>query len=186
VLADFGLLEQWAAQDAGADRAIVIGLRTVAGLKAKVDVLADLINAGIPQVRGSLRLRAEKYGKKSVKYARPKAARRRIADNELDHAFEDKFGRLRTQRDKTLSLIRRIEAYDRYDRFSLDNEPMLWWHELSGGRPTSALVPRYQRWYASHPGLQPSLQDLEEEASQARAVAMARTAQTLEKEQYLS
>lgn len=186
VLADFGLLERWAQKESPVDRGVVIGLRMVAGLKAKTEIFGELSGAGLRALQTNLKERASRFGRKRVKYGRPKVARRVVPDKELDLAFEQKHQRLLAQRDKTSALIRRVEAYDQYARFPLANDPELWWLELSGGRPASALVPRYQRWYERRPQARPRLEDQVAEAEAARAVAAARAIDGLEREGYLS
>lgn len=185
-VADFGLLERWALKEPTEDRGIAIGLRTLAGLKAKEGIFAEMAASGLGSLTNTLEERASRYRRKQQKYARPKVAGRVVPDKALDLGFEQKHQRLGAQRDKTAALIQRIEAYDHYERFPLDNDPELWWVEFSGGRPANALVPRYQRWFERRPNARPRLEDREAEVEDATAVAAALVSEGLEGEGYLS
>ena len=85
-LADPVLLAQWA----GEDRGILISLRKISGLQAKMDFLRDASENGIDSFLRDMNARRAKFLRKASKYTRPKHVSRTISERELDRAFADK------------------------------------------------------------------------------------------------
>ncbi len=109
-VADFGLLERWANKEPSEDRGLAIGLRTLAGLKAKENIFGEMAASGLGILTNSLEERATRYGRKRQKYGRPKVARRVEPDKELRTGSSNKIHHavgLRAQRDKTAAVIQR-------------------------------------------------------------------------------
>jgi hypothetical protein len=155
--AELGLLDQWLDAEPEDDRAVRMGLRRLAGIQAKLALLGELEDRGLDAQIGALRSRAKKYGRKAAKYTRPKHSGRTVGDRDLDLGFRAKLPKMEQQRDKLGALIGRIERYDDYGRFSLENEPNLWWHAMSGGKAPPRLMPNLRRWHDKNPGRAPIL-----------------------------
>lgn len=155
--AELALLEQWLDGEADDDRAVRMGLRRLAGLQAKLALLGELEESGLDAQIGALRSRAKKYARKAAKYARPKHSGRTVGDRDLDLGFQAKHRKLGAQQHKLTALIGRIERFDDYERFSLENEPNLWWHAMSGGKAPPRLMPRLRRWHDKNPSAAPRL-----------------------------
>ena len=167
--ADLQLLDEWRKSSAPDDRGIQIGLRKLAGLRAKFEILQTLHNDGLKRTIDDLRTRASKYARKSAKYARPKYYHQNINDTELDHKFGAKYSKLQKRRQKLSALVGRIDRYDSYDAFQLNNDQELWWWELSGGKRPPREIGRLRRYYERHPNVKP----LRDQPLAAKAVARA-------------
>ena len=167
--ADVQLLDEWRIKSAPNDRGIQIGLRKMAGLRAKFDMLSELHNKGIKSIVDSLRVRANKYARKSAKYSRPTHYRRIINDNDLDHKFGAKFRKLQQRQQKLSALVTRIDRYNDYQSFQLNNDQELWWWELSGGKRPPREIPRLRRYFDRHPNAIPQ----RDQAAAATAVSRA-------------
>lgn len=183
--ADPPLLDQWVRAEPDERRPIRMGLRRVSGLVAKHRVLDELRSEGIAPLIAQLRKRAHKYGRKSIKYARPKYGYQTIADRELDHKFDAKYGKLRDRQGKIGKLIDRVMRYDDYHRFDLANDADLWWYEFTNKAPPR-MTPKLRGWYDRHPEARP-VHDLWEAHDQApAAVATAAAANELDDLGYIS
>ena len=152
--ADLSLLEQWLHADAPNDRAVTMSLRRTAGLRAKVEFLEELLFSGLGEFVKALRRRIEKFSRKSTKYARSKYVGVQLPASVLDRGFQAKLPKYRARVDKVRRLVGRIEGYDSYGRFDLQNQPELWWVEMTGKAPNS-LTPKLRRWYDRYPGMRP-------------------------------
>jgi hypothetical protein len=151
--ADAALLERWAnekSRDDTAARPRVLGLRRVAGLRAKLDILDEIDRQGVQAVLDSLGARINKTGRKITKFQRPKYSTVSHADQTLDRSFPQKADKLQSQAASTELLLDRMLAYQDYERFPLDQPPELWWEEFTGKRPTS-LLPELRTWYQRNP-----------------------------------
>lgn len=175
--ADAGLLDAWAQQEDPPDRAVRMGLRRLAGVKAKVEFFEELITQGIATAAESFELRARKYDRKVAKYRRPKHSSRRISHHEIDSKFEQKRPKYHERVDKLRKLMDRLHRYDHYERFDLDNEPELWWVEMTR-KPPGSFTPRLRHWYAKNQGARPVHDDsLDLEGLAAAAAAEAASAE---------
>lgn len=143
--ADPGLLETWLIEKKS-DRATLIALRTLAGLKAKLGFLVELREEGLAKSLQDLRNRTAKFARKTQKYLRSKHYYRNIPDRELDHKFASKVPKLHSRQEKLRKTVDRVMAYDNYGRFSLENDPALWWVEFTGKQPPRQLS-NTRRWY---------------------------------------
>ncbi len=181
--ADPSLLDTWLRQEDPEPRPVRLALRRVAGLSAKRDFLQELKTKGIHAQVEDLRKRLRKYNHKIVKYGRPKYVGRRLEDRDLDLKFQAKIEKLRARQDKVERLVDRLLAYDDYDRFDLDQDPELWWIEMTGKRPGS-MTPTLRGWYERHPGAGPT-HDPQVDAP-VRAVAEAAADRELDALDYLS
>jgi hypothetical protein len=179
LLADPALLAQWAA----GDRGIIMGLRTLGGLQAKIDFLNDAVETGLAGFISELSARREKFLYKSRKYLRGKHYSRTIPDRELDTAFSEKVPKYLVRCEKLELLAERVVIYDRYDSFELDNPPELWFYEFTGGKAPSRLTPSLRRWYDRNPGQTPRRDPT---ITTRRAAAAAPSSQRLEELGYLS
>lgn len=146
-MADASLLSTWA----GDDRGIVMALRTVGGLQAKIDFLDDAAERGLTAFIMEMEHRRDKYRRKVQKYRRPKHIRRLIPDSELDRKFSTKLPKYYARADKLEKMADRVSNYDQYDRFELDNPPELWFYEFTGGKRPSRLTPSLRGWYERNP-----------------------------------
>ena len=186
--ADLSLLEQWLHADAPDDRALTMSLRRTAGLRAKVEFFEELLFSGIGEFVTALRRRIEKFSRKSTKYARSKYVGSQLPASVLDTGFQDKLPKYRARVDKVGRLVDRIARYDGYGRFDLQNQPELWWVEMTGKAPNS-LTPKLRRWYDRHPALRPEHDRRWDEAADA-VETLAEAARTLSRhdadEGYLS
>ncbi len=184
--ADLSLLEDWLRERAAGDHPIQAGLRKLSGLKAKDSFLAELVNQGLNDSIGQLRGRAQKYQRKVQKFLRPKNYSRRFGDRDLDAKFAAKAAKYQQRQAKLRSMVNRIYAYDDYDRFSLANDPALWWMEITGRQPPR-LMPHTWRWYQRHPNLAPNLDPIDDDDDTlAHGVAVAAAARDLDEVGYLS
>lgn len=152
--ADLSLLEEWLVADAAPDepdRGLLSGLRTVAGLTAKVGLLEELRDEGVASTIGQLIERRAKFDRKFWKYTRAKYQYTRFEPSALDRGFPKKLARYRARPDKVRRIARQIVAYDAYDRYELArNADALWFLEMTGKTPSSQL-PSTRRWYERHP-----------------------------------
>ncbi|MDG1484047.1 MAG: hypothetical protein P8R54_30930 [Myxococcota bacterium] len=178
-MADPGLLAQWA----GEDRGLLMALRTLSGLQAKIDFLNDAIDHGLTQFITDLSTRQSKYNRKVIKYRRSKHYSRIVREHELDRKFPQKVDKYLVRCEKLEILADRVVAYDQYDSFELDNPPELWFYEFSGGKSPSRLTPSLRRWYDSNPSQRPRRDPA---ASTRRAAAAVPSSQRLEELGYLS
>lgn len=171
--ADAGLLDAWAVQEDPPDRAVRMGLRRLAGVKAKVEFFEELITQGIASAAEGFEQRANKYDRKVAKYRRGKHFNRRLSEREIDHKFEAKRPKYHERVDKLRRLMDRLHRYESYERFDLDNEPELWWVEMTR-KPPSSFTPRLRVWYSRHQGARPVHDDsLDLEGLAAAAAAEA-------------
>lgn len=143
--ADTGLLESWLTEQGG-ERSILIALRTMAGIKAKQGFFSELRSQGIAKSLESLRARSAKFARKTQKYLRAKNYSRNVPDRELDHKFKNKVRKLRASQAKLRRTVDTVMAYDAYSRFSLDNDPALWWVEFTGKQPPRGLS-ETRKWF---------------------------------------
>ncbi|CAN0456777.1 unnamed protein product, partial [Ectocarpus fasciculatus] len=153
-MADPTLLTTWA----GEDRGIIMGLRKAGGLQAKLDFLDEAIG-GVSTFSRDMQARGRKYTRKATKYRRPKHASRLLSPRELDQKFPGKVPKYLARAEKLGLLADRVLAYDRYDRFDLDNPPELWFYEFTGGKAPSRLTPSLRGWYDRNPGRVPRRDD---------------------------
>lgn len=172
--ADIGLLDEWCRAEESPDRAIRMGLRRVSGLRAKIAFLEELAESGVLPALESFTARAEKYGRKVIKYQRSKHMYRTITRSELDLGFVTKRPKYLGRLDKVRKLLGRIRSYDDYERFDLANDPQLWWVEMTRKQPNS-MTPRLRRWYDSHGHVRPRYDDslVEREIAESLAEAAA-------------
>lgn len=147
--ADVGLLGEWLRKE-GEDRGIQMALRELAGNRAKEDFLQETLAKGIGAAAADLRDRKSKLVRKAAKYGRPKNYGVVVSDAELAPGLEEKLVRMRAETDRLRAQVDRMVAYDRYDRFDLDNDPELWWIEFTGHRP-GRFNPGLRDWYTRHP-----------------------------------
>lgn len=146
-LADPPLLEQWRERDVPEDRGLQMGLRRLSGLSAKIDFISQFQQKGIATMISSLEDRSNKYRRKIDKYGRDKHRFATFEERALDLKFIQKSDKYFKRRQKATKILHRIETYDDYDRFSLDNDPNLWWEEMTGKQPSSTFTPDLHRWY---------------------------------------
>ena len=178
-MADPGLLAQWA----GEDRGLIMALRKLGGLQAKIDFLNDAIERGLAGFIADIEARASKYRRKVAKYQRAKHYSRRIPERELDRKFPGKVDKYLARCEKLALLSDRVIAYESYERFDLDNPPELWFHEFTGGKSPSRLTPSLRRWYDANPGQRPRRDPT---STTRRAAAATPSSQRLEALGYLS
>lgn len=178
-LADPTLLAEWA----GDDRGIIMGLRKAGGLQAKLDFLDDAIDRGIAHFIRDMDARRSKYARKATKYRRPKHHSRMLMPRELDRKFPTKVPKYLANAEKLELIAERVVAYDRYERFELENPPELWFHEFTGGKKPSRLTPSLRGWYDRNPGRTPRR---DAQQNTGRLAAAAPAADRLEELGYLS
>jgi hypothetical protein len=142
----------------------------MSGLRAKFETLRELHDQGLEGVVKDLHARMQKYSQKATKFTRPRHWNRTVAENELDLKFEEKYRKLEANRAKLVALIDRIEGFDDYERFDLDNDADLWWHAFTHGKHPPRLLPRLRRYYDKNPNAAPIYDD---SLSSAQAVAEA-------------
>jgi hypothetical protein len=153
--ADPTLLAQWNDAHAAPERAITLGLRRMAGLRAKLDALTELADRGVRPFISDLEARQNKFARKAAKFARPKHARARHPDAYADPGFSAKSPKYRQRAAQAEQLVVRIVDYDRYDQFDVaTNEPELWFREMTGKSP-SRMFPSLWGWYDRHPSHRP-------------------------------
>jgi hypothetical protein len=173
--ADPALLATWAEgkdgstapMEEGMRRGVLVGLKRLSGLSAKVDALTDAIRswaepavAQLDQSRRTLRAKSTKYGtgKKRTKW---------VASAPTD--YRAKMDRLAARRQKVMDTARRVQRFDDYEQFRLDNDPALWWLLFSDHRPPPLWMPGLRQWYDQHPGVVVVVDDDWAEARAARA-----------------
>ncbi|MEL6343336.1 MAG: hypothetical protein AAFV53_09370 [Myxococcota bacterium] len=178
-MADPALLAQWAADDRG----IIMGLRRIGGMQAKIDFFTDAIERGLSGAIQDFENRARKYRRKVGKYQRSKHYHRTIPERELDRKFPAKVGKYQARVEKLSLLADRVESYDRYDAFELDNPPELWFHQFTRGKRPSRLTPSIRGWYDRNPGRTPNL---DPDVQQKKVAAAAPATSRLEELGYLS
>lgn len=170
--ADIGLLDDWL-EESGGDRAILMMLRRLAGLRAKADVLTEMRDQGIKAKVDALRSRQAKHRRKAAKYARPKHAYTTLGQRDTDPKFRPKAQKMLVETQKLHKQLDRIERFDDYERFDLGQDPELWYVAMTRKRP-SKYTPRLRAWYERNPGITPVFDDeVEPEEDHTAAVAMA-------------
>ncbi|MCB9679112.1 MAG: hypothetical protein H6737_28680 [Alphaproteobacteria bacterium] len=152
--ADPSLLDDWL-KDAGGDRAILVALRRVAGLKAKADVLEEMRTQGLsPQIH-AVTARVAKHRRKELKYGRPKHAYTNLSGRDTDAGFATKAQKMLADAQKLEAQLERIERFDDYAAFDLDQDPELWYVAFTRKAP-SRYSPRLRAWYQRHPKATPA------------------------------
>jgi len=147
LLADIPLLENWRQQHARDDNALQLALRKVEGLKNKKRFL-DLIEREFIEVKiKDIQERKRKYNRKIIKFQRPKNRNKSFGTRDRDQKFANKHRKMIEKQHKLNKLVDRIDAYDDYDRFSLENDPNFWWQEMTGKSP-STITPSLQIWHS--------------------------------------
>ena len=117
-----------------------------------------------------LRLRQGKYDRKSRKFARSKYVGRQISETELDLKFDETVRKLDERQRKLTMLVERIDEYDDYDRFGIDNDSALWWYEFTRKRPPRQLK-RLRHYYDRNPDVRPRYDGTAEAVAEAVAEA---------------
>jgi len=168
--ADVQLLDEWLNKEGMEDRGVSMALRKLAGLRAKRSFLADLHDHAVEATLEELRSRQNKYARKSQKFARSKYVGRQIGEGELDWKFDEKVRKLADQQRKLTMLVDRLDEYDDYDRFGVDNDPSLWWYEFTRKQPPRQLK-RLRSYYDQHPDARPQYDGTSEAIAEAVAEA---------------
>lgn len=172
-MADHQLLAQWNDAHREPNREVMLGLRRLSGLAAKLEALQDLMNTGIKPFIADMEARQAKFRRKATKFARPKHYRARHPHRYGDHKFGPKSDKYLLRADQALKLVRRLSEYDDYARFDLaHNAPELWFREMTGKRP-SRLFPVYRKWYERQPGMRPKRAPKASSSSSAKAAVRA-------------
>jgi hypothetical protein len=171
--ADVALLNDWLG-DAGGDRAVLVALRRVAGLGAKIDILEDARDKGLQAQLTAFRERAEKHQRKQSKYQRPKNHYAQLSAADTDPSFPGKAKKLLADLDKFDTQLDRIHRYDDYGRFDLQQDPELWFVVFTQKQP-SKFSPGLRNWYQRNPNAAPQYsRDTDDDgASIAAAVGQA-------------
>jgi hypothetical protein len=151
--ADGGLLEQWAQGDPARLRAVQVGVRKLAGIAAKREILLDMMRVGLPQVMEQLEQRRTKLVQKANKFERPKHAYRDWPDDVVDPRFDERSTAMQGQVDKLQRRVDVLVANDRYAGFDMRNDPHLWWWYFMQTQPPR-YAPRYQEYYQRHTDIQ--------------------------------
>jgi hypothetical protein len=151
--ADLQLLEEWRANTVPGDRAIQMSLRTVAGLRAKYEILREVHDRAFSDAVNKLMERAHKYERKREKFLRPKNRHREFSPNEMDTSFDETLRKLEARQQQLSQLVHRIDGYDDYQRFDLKNEQELWWSEFTGGKRPPTQLARLRNYYDRRPDL---------------------------------
>lgn len=152
-LADAALLEQWAEPEAELLPAVTIGLRKLAGLRAKRVFLADL-GAGVGDLTTQLVERGRKARQKQAKFQRPRHHEEQFAETTIAGTIDEKMQALAQQRDKVTRRVRALVASERYAGFELGQDQELWWLYLVQA-PPPRLAPTLYDYYQRHPGATP-------------------------------
>jgi hypothetical protein len=170
--ADLALLEQWRGEDQDPDRAIQMGLRKAAGTRARLEFLRDLEVHAVDGMISDMEQRKAKFARKRAKFQRSKYAYASFGDDALDRSFARKYNKYGQLADQWDALAGRMMDYDGYERFDLENEPELWFRELTGSRPPRQMG-MLRSWYDRHPSARPAhdapRRALEEAAAEAAA-----------------
>lgn len=163
--ADAALLAQWA----GDDRALILALKKLAGLGAKLDMLRQMQTDWLAGSRTALAEAAQRHQLKATKLARPKKAALEVV---VPEGVEAKLQASRLRREKARASVRRIVRYDRYERYDLGQPSELWYLEINGCQP-GLFAPRYRAWYDRNPnvGLQYDPEYEQERAEALRHMA---------------
>ncbi|HMV69341.1 MAG TPA: hypothetical protein PKA64_21040 [Myxococcota bacterium] len=143
--ADPALIESWNPDD----RAVVLGVRRLAGCRAKVD-LTDQLIAGVQALDAQLQRERAKAMRKSAKFSRPKNYNVDWGPS-MRPSGTARLGKVGQAREKLREAAARIERYQDYERFDLQqNDPALWFAEMTGRRP-SPLCSELRDWYDRNP-----------------------------------
>lgn len=156
--ADPSLLNDWLTED-GSDRAVLMVLRRLAGLKAKREVLEEMRTQGVQAQITALEARSAKHSRKVAKYRRSKHQYATLTARDTDPKFGPKAKKMKADLKKLETQIHRIERYDDYGQFDLEQDPELWYIAFTRKRP-SKFSPRLRTWYTAHPDASPTLDPL--------------------------
>ena len=154
-MADLPLLAEWNAQQPVENREVTLGLRRASGLKAKLEILDDLLLKGIKPFMQDLGGRITKYKRKVAKFQRSKNYHSGFPRRHLDTKFGDKQDKYNKRLRQAEQMVQRMVAYDAYDRFVLAENPTeLWFKEMTGSKP-SRMFPTWRGWYERAPDARP-------------------------------
>lgn len=142
--ADIPLLAAWA----GEDRGVLVHLKRLSGLGAKLDILGEMSNEWVTPSRDRAAHAATKFSLKARKFDRPKKAGLHV---DMPVGIEEKVEARAARRAKARTYVQRIVRYDQYDRFDLAQPPETWWLHMNDNRRPSVLTPTLASWYARHP-----------------------------------
>lgn len=142
--ADVPLLASWA----GDDRGILVHLKRLSGLGAKVDMLNEMLVGWLKPSRESVAAALGKYRAKVEKLVRPKKAMLQVP---MPVGVEEKAEARQARRRKARSYVHRITRYDQYDRFDLAQPPETWWLLMNDNRRPGVFTPGLRTWYDRHP-----------------------------------
>lgn len=149
--ADAGLLESWLPEDHPNHRTLLVAIRRAAGLSARASLLTQLEREAIGADIQAIQERSAKHRRKREKFLRPKRANTMHAENNADPKYTAKRAKFSDRIESYGRILQKMRAYDRYERFSVDdNDPELWWRELTGGRPPRKMT-RLRAWYDRNP-----------------------------------
>jgi len=190
--ADAALLEQWAQAEPDLLRAVQMGVRKLAGIAAKRNIIAEIANVGVPQTIAQLEMREQKARTKSIKYSRPKNTYMQFPDNAYDPSFNQKATGMQAQLDKLQRRVDSLVENQHYAAFDLRNDNQLWWLYFMNSMPPARYAPHLHEYYTRHPDINvvtdPDFADdvVEPEPGDAAARAFIATQERDNQEGYLS
>jgi len=166
--ADAALIETWSPDD----RAVMVGARKVAGCKAKLAYL-DEMKTGLSGQVDRMAVDTAKASRKADKFRRSKNYYSTFSGAMAPTGGDERVVKLRTAREKLLDAADRMQRYDRYAAFDLQqNDSALWWFEMTGRRPGPYLSTT-RGWYDRNPSAVVCRDGVEADTSAAIADALA-------------
>lgn len=154
VVADPSMLEIWAGGEPplgeAERRAVVVALKRLAGLTAKLDSYRQVGEGWARAEAARLETQAAAFTAKRARLLR-NPRKLNLATDDPPFHVRDKLARVRVRREKAGHTLRRVHAFDRYERFSLADDPALWWLLFSDHRAPPVWMPEYRDWYGRHP-----------------------------------
>lgn len=143
--ADPALLESWNEDD----RVACALLRRIAGLKAKVDILSQLL-LGLDELLGRVGELGGRCTTQAAKLLRPKKYHAQVARLPKLEKMAKTITKAKEAAQKAAKLRDRVLRFNDYERFPSGDSPELWYLLMVGQRAT-ALTPQLAAWYDRHP-----------------------------------
>jgi hypothetical protein len=146
--AETGILESWA----GEDRALLIGLRSIAGLDAKIFAWEDMLR-GSQNLRVDLDERLATLETKIHKLQRPKKLSTYYMGDLPPEKLVQRVGQHAQSRQKLSQNAEKVRAFDDYGSVPAEVPPQGWYVVMVGKTPNGH-TPRLHEWYAQNPNYQ--------------------------------
>lgn len=173
-LADPAMLELWSRGEPPIPedqrRGVVALLKALSGLAAKIDAQTQ-VGDGWAQIQAqTLKQTAGQFHAKAAKLLRnPRKLGMETSAPPVQ--WREKLARMSARTGKARSTLVRVRRYSEYDRFSLQNDPAMWWLLFADHSPPPVWLPVWHTWHTTHHGVTLHLDDDAQEERGRRALS---------------